>query len=226
MNATITIERTTAKKEKLRKLIDISSPSRSIDIDEFLGDDDEFRIADAGVFKHFAQVTEHESIDDLLELWNQIRVNPYGVYFIYDYLLKNPHVLKVDERNRVSPITVTNRYQSVNYGFFKNKRDAGVNIFGGHLPNPRGKAMKEALIECLDMELLMCCARDNGGYGMAEFHNGVCDTHAIPSEVQKLILEWRNDPQTKRNWYPSSSPVWGSDFVYVWLPLIKTDFYF
>lgn len=226
MNATITIERTTGKKEKLRKVIDVSSPSRSIDIDEFLGDDDEFRIADVGVFKHFAQVTEHESIEDLVDLWQQVRVNPYGVYFIYDYLLKNPQVLKVEERNRVSPITVVSRYQSVNYGFFKDKRHAGGSIFGGHMPNPRGKAMKEALIECLDMEHLMRRAVDNGGYGMAEFKRGECITHEITSEVQKLILEWRSDPQMVRSWYPSSSPVWGENFVYVWLPMVKNDFYF
>jgi hypothetical protein len=226
MNATITIERTTAKKEKLRKLIDISSPSRSIDIDEFLGDDDEFRIADAGVFKHFAQVTEHESIDDLLELWNMIRVNPYGAYFIYDYLLKNPHVLKVDERNRVSPLMVANRIGNYNYGFFKSRCDAGVNLFGGYIKRPQGRAAKEALEKCIDLDRFMSLAVTDGGYGMAEFRNGECITHTIPSEVLKLILEWRGNPDTKRNWYPSSSPVWGSDFVYVWLPLIKTDFYF
>lgn len=226
MSCIITIERTLKDKTKLKKRLDISSPSRGIYIDEFLGEDDEFRIADAGMLQYFAQVNEHEGIEDLLELWHQVRANPYGVYFIYDHLIKHPEMLKPEERNRLSPSIVASRYNSLTYGFFRDKREVGINLFGWHLVNPRGKALKTAVQECFDVAKLMDYSVLHGAYGLAEFKDGKCITHDIPVDVQVYIDAWRVDPMTKRNRYPASAPLWGRDFVYVWMSGMKNDFYF
>lgn len=225
MNCFITIERTCKDKSKLRKRIDITSPLRSIDIDEFLGDDDEYRIADAGILQHFAQVNEHESLDDLLELFNSVRQNPYGSYFIYQFLVRNPELLKPEERNRISPTCVANRYSNFSYGFLKDKSDFAKSEFNRYFPNPRGKLAKAALVECVDLNKLADLAVAARAYGLAEFRGGKCVSHDIPLDVLHFIEDWRRNGEGRR-YYTSTSPVWSPDFVYVWSTGVKNDFYF
>lgn len=225
MNCIITIERTCKDKSKLRKRIDITSPSRSIDIDEFLGDDDEYRIADAGILQHFAQVNEHESLDDLLELFNSVRQNPYGNYFIYQFLVQNPELLKPEERNRISPTCVVSRYGHLSYGFLKDKGDFAKSAFNHYFPNPRGKLATAALVECIDLNKLADLAIAAGIFGLAEFKDGKCVSHDIPYDVLCFIDEWRSGGWGRR-YYTSTSPVWSPDFVYAWATGVKNDFYF
>ena len=209
------------KNDGSTKAIDIGSPCFNQDLDEFMDKDDEFRIVDSGVLGLFANITEFESLHDLIDLYHGVKQQPFGYYLVGDYLRRNTSILTPRDGTRISPSVLLQYYSSFNYGQVKDERAAFDAMFAySLLKEPKSTPVRKAMDACFDHKKFLSIASEHG-YQFVKFMNWEPVGYSVPDAVKQVFREWGADAIDaidRRRGYAGDDVIYTGNFVYITVP--------
>ncbi len=191
------------------------------ELDEFTGDNDEFKIVDTGILKLFADVSDVEGINSVHSLANQVKTNPLQTWAVSNWMRKNMHMLREEQKRRLAPDHVVEFTNSYSHHPHQSLAKLAYNQFSAVR---RGTLlMKKAIEKCLDWEQLARIGLENGCYAVLECKDGVL-SEPVPDEVLAYFKAWRESAYFK-TYVGTTSPMAGDTFVLAWNSPKAPDFY-